>query len=209
MISGVKKDVLTVLYTVIFLFVSIFLILPYMVYFSTYMHERAHYKMLTVYGIDAGISIDILHVIPNFFSTKTEKLGVTTFNLEEYKTLDAEQRTDVNVAGIVSDLWVLFFIAFYLGLTNVYFFYKIRFTKNVDLAWILAVNWLLIMWLIALMQITIANVTHSSGDISMLVRIFDQEKQTLINEVKELKTAAVPAYMQFGSVFKNLIYPSA
>ncbi len=170
MINGVRKDVLTVLYTVIFLFVSIFVILPYMVSSSTYLHERAHYKVLTSYGLYAEIDLDLVRVVPNFFSTKSEKLGVTRFSLEQYKLLDKYQRTKVNIAGIVSDLWVLFFLALYLALTNVYFFYKVRFTKNFDLVWILAVNWLLIMWLIALMQITIANITHQAGDIYMLIK---------------------------------------
>jgi hypothetical protein len=166
----VAKDVLTVFYTVLFLFVSIFIILPYMVYLSTYMHERAHYESLVSYGMDPVIEINVLTVIPNFFSTSNEKLGVTKFNLEDYKRLDKYQRTDVNVAGIASDMWVMFFIGLYLGLTNVYFFYKVRFTQNVNLVWILAVNWLLLMWLIALAQITIANITQQAGDIYMLVR---------------------------------------
>ncbi len=166
----VKKDVLTVVYTVIFLLVSIVVILPYMVQFSTYMHERAHYQTLLSYGLYAEIHLDVLGTIPTFFNPKTEKLGVTRFSLDQYKQLDKWQRTQVNIAGIVSDLIILSFMGLYLALTNVYFFYKVKFSKNFDLVWILAVNWLLIMWLIALMQITIANVTHQAGDIHMLVR---------------------------------------
>jgi len=166
----VRKDVLTVVYTIIFLFVSIFIVLPYMVQFSTYMHERAHYKALTSYGLYAEIDLDVISTIPNFFNPKTEKLGVTRFSLEQYKTLDKYQRAVVNTAGIVSDMVILTFLGLYLALTNIYFFYKVRFAKDYDFVWILAVNWLLIMWLIALMQITIANVTHEAGDIHMLVR---------------------------------------
>ncbi len=166
----VKKDILTVAYTILFLLISIIVILPYMVQFSTYMHERSHYKALTSYGLYAEIHLDVLHTIPQFFNPKTEKLGVTRFSLEQYKQLDKWQRTQVNIAGIVSDLVMLSFMGIYLALTNVYFFYKVKFSKNFDLVWILAVNWLLIMWLIALMQITIANITHEAGDIHMLVR---------------------------------------
>lgn len=168
--NEVKKDVLTVVYSVIFLFVSIVVVLPYMVQFSTYMHERAHYKTLLSYGLYAEIHLDVLNTIPNFFNPENEKLGVTRFSLAEYKQLDKFQRTKVNIAGIVSDLIILSFIGLYLALTNVYFFYKVKFSKNFDLVWILAVNWMLIMWLIALMQITIANITHEAGDIYMLVK---------------------------------------
>jgi hypothetical protein len=166
----VKKDVLTVVYSALFLAISIGFILPYMVQFSTYMHERAHYTVLKSYGVDATISLDLLGTIPNFFNPKTEQLGVTRFSLEQYRQLDKFQRTKVNTAGIVSDLVVLSFAALYLALTNVYFFYKVKFTKDYDFVWILAVNWLLIMWVIALMQITIANITHEAGDVYMLVR---------------------------------------
>lgn len=167
--NEVRKDVLTVIYTIIFLFVSIVVVLPYMVQFSTYMHERAHYRALTSYGLYAEIDINFLTTIPDFFNPRTEKLGVTRFSLEQYKTLDKFQRASVNTAGIVSDMVVLSFLGLYLALTNIYFFYKVKFAKDYDFVWILAVNWILIMWLIALMQITIANVTHEAGDISMLV----------------------------------------
>ncbi|OGJ16865.1 hypothetical protein A3K73_08950 [Candidatus Pacearchaeota archaeon RBG_13_36_9] len=166
----VKKDVLTVVYSALFLLFSIVVVLPYMVQFSTYMHERAHYTILKSYGVDAAISIDLLGTIPDFFNPKTEKLGVTRFSLDQYRQLDKVQRTKVNTAGIVSDLVVLSFAALYLALTNVYFFYKVRFTRDYDFVWILAVNWLLIMWVIALMQITIANITHEAGDVYMLVK---------------------------------------
>jgi len=168
--NEVRKDVLTVIYTIIFLFVSIVIVLPYMVQFSTYMHERAHYKALISYGLYAEIDIGFLTTIPDFFNPSTEKLGVTRFSLEQYKTLDKYQRAAVNTAGIVSDMVVLSFLGLYLALTNIYFFYKVKFAKDYDFVWILAVNWILIMWLIALMQITIANVTHEAGDISMLVK---------------------------------------
>ncbi len=169
----VKKDVLTVVYSALFLVISIAVVLPYLVQFSTYMHERAHYTMLESYGVDATISLDLISTIPDFFNPKTEKLGVTRFSLEQYRQLDKYQRTKVNTAGIVSDLVVLSFAALYLALTNVYFFYKVKFTRDYDFIWILAVNWLLIMWVIALMQITIANITHEAGDVYMLIRYLE------------------------------------
>jgi len=50
-------------------------------------------------------------------------------------------------------------------------FYKIKFKKDYDLTWILAVNWILFMWLLALVQITVSNLTFSSGDFMSLVRV--------------------------------------
>jgi len=165
----VKKDILTVVYSALFLAVSIFIVLPYMIQFSTYMHERAQYIILKSYGIDATVSLDLISTIPDFFNPKTEKLGKAHFNLEQYLQLDKFQRTKVNTAGIVSDMVILSFAGLYLALTNVYFFYKVKFAKSYDFVWILAVNWLLVMWVIALLQIAIANITHEGGDIYMLV----------------------------------------
>ena len=84
--------------------------------------------------------------------------------------LDKFQRTQVNIAGIVSDLRFLFLIGIYLSFVNMYTFYKIRLKGDYDLTWILAVNWILFMWLLALIQITVSNITFSSGDIYQLAR---------------------------------------
>ena len=53
---------------------------------------------------------------------------------------------------------------------NVYMFYKIKFKKEYDLTWILITNWILFIWLLALIQITISNITFVSGDINYLVK---------------------------------------
>ncbi len=165
-----KKEAAKVLKVAFFLFVSIFFILPYLVQISTYFHERGHFNTLEKYGVESYYEIDLLSTIPNFFNPQNDKLGVTRFSLTEYKKLDKYQRTEVNIAGIVSDLKFLFLIAIYLTISNVYLFYKIRFGKSVNLTWVLAVNWILFMWLIALVQITLANVTYLPGDIYQLVR---------------------------------------
>ena len=153
-----------------FLFITIFFILPYLVQISTYFHERAHQKALTSYGIENSYQLNLLETIPNFFNPQVQKLGVTRFMLEDYKQLDKYQRTDINIAGIVSDLRFLFLIGIYLSLVNVYLFYKIRFKKEYDLKWILAIDWILFMWLLALIQITVLNITSLGGDIYQLVR---------------------------------------
>ncbi len=153
-----------------FLFVTIFFVLPYLVQVSTYFHERGHQKVLDKYGIENTYNFNLLETIPNFFNPKVVKLGVTRFDLQAYKELDKYKRTEINIAGIVSDLRFLFLIGIYLTFINVYLFYRIRVKKEVNLALILGINWILFMWLLALIQITVSNITFSSGDIYQLVR---------------------------------------
>lgn len=167
--STFKKEAWKVLSVAAFLFITIFFILPYLIQTSTYFHERGHQKALDKYGIRNSYSINLLDTIPNFYDPNVDKLGVTKFDLEAYKRLSKGPRTEINTAGIVSDLRFLFLIAVYLAAVNVYIFYKIRVKKEYDLKWALGLNWILFMWLLALIQITISNVVYSSGDIHMLV----------------------------------------
>ncbi len=166
----VKKEVLKVFNVAAFLFVTIFFALPYLVQTSTYFHEKVHQKVLDKYGIENHYEMDLLNTIPNFFNPKSEVLGVTRFDLIAYKKLDKYQRAELHVAGIVSDLRFLFLIGIYLSMANIYLFYKIKMKKEVDIVGILAINWILFMWLIALVQITLANITYSAGDIFQLIR---------------------------------------
>jgi len=152
-----------------FLFVTIFFILPYLVQISTYFHERGHFKALEKNGVEAQYNVDLLMTIPNFFNPKVDKLGVTRFNLEAYKALDKYKRTEINIAGIVSDLRFLFLIGIYLAFGNIFMFYKLKFSEHFNPNWVLAVNWVLFMWLLALIQITLANISYYSGDIFQLV----------------------------------------
>ena len=152
-----------------FLFITIFFILPYLIQTSTYFHEKAHQKALLNEGVKSSYSINLLETIPNFFNPKVDKLGVTRFSLEDYKRLDKYQRTLVNIAGVVSDLRFLFLIAIYLSFVNVYLYYKIKFKQDYNLTWVLAIDWILFMWLLALVQITIANITFKVGDVYQLV----------------------------------------
>jgi len=168
--EAIKKEIWRIFSVASFLFITIFFILPYLIQTSTYFHEKAHQKVLDKYGIKSNYRVNLLETIPNFFNPKVEKLGVTRFNLEDYKKLDKYKRTEVNIAGIVSDLRFLFLIGVYLALVNVYLFYKIQFKKEYDLKWILAVDWVLFMWLLALIQITVSNITYSSGDIYQLIK---------------------------------------
>ncbi len=168
--EAIKKEVWKVFSVAAFLFITIFFILPYLIQISTYFHERGHQKALAKYGVESSYSVNLLETIPNFFNPRVTKLGVTRFNLNEYKQLNKYQRTDVNVSGIISDLRFLFLIAVYLSLANVYTFYKIRYRKEYNLTRILAINWILFMWLLALVQITVSNITYPSGDIYQLIR---------------------------------------
>lgn len=168
--SKIKGEIWKVFMVASFLFITIFFILPYLIQLSTYFHEKGHQKYLDKYGIENTYSFNLLETIPNFFNPRVQKLGVTRFDLEKYKTLDPYQKTEINIAGIVSDLRFLFLIAIYLSFVNVYLFYKIRVKKEINFVWVLGINWVLFMWLLALIQITVSNITFTSGDIYQLVR---------------------------------------
>lgn len=167
----IKKEVFKVFYTASFLFITIFFILPYLIQVSTYFHEKGHVNVLTKYNVESSYSFNLLETVPNFFNPRVDKLGVTRFDLEAYKRLNKTQKADVNVAGIVSDLRFLFLIGTYLAMVNVYLFYKIKIREQYDLTWVLAVDWILFMWLLALIQVTVANITYSTGDVYSLVRM--------------------------------------
>tara|TARA_Y100000310_G_scaffold94756_1_gene92496 strand:+ start:4274 stop:4795 length:522 start_codon:yes stop_codon:yes gene_type:complete len=166
----IKEDIWKVFSVASFLFITIFFILPYLVQASTYFHEKGHQRALDEYGIDNSYQFNLLETIPNFFNPRVKKLGVTRFDLDAYLNLGKNERTKVNIAGIVSDLRFLFLIAIYLTFVNLYLFYKIRVKKEINLSIVLGINWVLFMWLLALIQITVSNITYSSGDIFQLVR---------------------------------------
>lgn len=166
----IKKEAVKVLSVALFLFVTIVFVLPYMVQISTFFHEKAHMEVLDKYRIENYYSINLFETIPRFFNPKTEALGVTKFNLALYEELSKYQKTELHIAGIVSDLRLLFLVGVYLAAVNVYIFYKIKFKKETNLTYALAINWILFMWLLVLIQISISNITYSSGDIYQLVR---------------------------------------
>ena len=166
----VKQEIWKIFMVASFLFITIFFVLPYLVQVSTYFHEKGHQNVLSKYGVENTYQLNLLDTIPNFFNPNVQKLGVTRFDLNAYKALDKYQRTEVNIAGIVSDLRFLFLIAIYLTFVNIYLFYKVRIKKDINFIWVLGVNWILFMWLLALIQITVSNITYSSGDIFQLVR---------------------------------------
>lgn len=165
-----KKDIWKVFSVLSLLFITIFFILPYLIQISTFFHEKAHQTILDKYGIENSYRVNFIETIPNFFDPNADKLGVTRFDLESYNKLNSFSKTEINIAGIVSDLRFLFLIAIYLAFVNVYIFYKIWYKKDYNLIWSLAINWILFMWLLALIQITVSNLTFFSGDIFQLVK---------------------------------------
>jgi hypothetical protein len=165
-----KKEVWKILKVLIFITFSIVVILPYLVQVTTYLHEKAHMNILTKYGVSNYYYADLQNTIPNFFNSNAEALGVTKFNFEQYQKLDKFQRVELHVSGIVSDLRTLFLISVYLSFVNVYVIYKVKIKKESNLSWVLAVNWILFMWLLALLQITIANITYPTGDVYQLIK---------------------------------------
>lgn len=165
-----KKGLWRIFHVASFLFITIFFILPYMVQTSTYFHEKGHRDALASFGIASSYEIDLLSTIPNFFNPKVTKLGVTRFSLDDYIKLGPYEKAKINLAGIISDLRFLFLIGIYLALVNVYTFYKIKIKNDYNLTWVLVVNWILFMWLLALIQITVSNVSYGSGDFFQLVK---------------------------------------
>jgi len=168
--SSFKKEVRKVFYVAAFLFITIFFILPYLVQVSTYFHEKGHQKALDKYGVDNSYRINLLETIPNFYNPNVKKLGVTRFHINSYNKLNKFQRAEINIAGIVSDLRFLILIGIFLAILNVYMFYKIRVMKEYDLIWVLAVNWILFMWLLVLIQISVSNISYASGDVYQLIK---------------------------------------
>ncbi len=167
----VKKQVLKVFYAAAFLFISIVFVLPYLVQTTTYFHEKGHMDALSKYGVRNYYNVNLLETIPNFFNPEVGRLGVTKFDFSEYRKLGKYQKAEINLAGIISDLKFLFLIGVYLSFVNIYLFYKVKFKKSINFAWVLAINWILFMWLLALVQITVANISYGSGDFYQLIKV--------------------------------------
>lgn len=166
-----NKSFKKVFYVAAFLFITIFFVLPYLVQTSTYFHEKGHQKILTKYEVENYYKINLLSTIHNFYNPNVKKLGVTQFDLDAYNKLDKYKKAEINLAGIISDLRFLFLIGIYLAFANIYMFYKVRMKKDYNLTWTLAVNWILFMWLLALIQITVSNLTFNGGDFMQLIRV--------------------------------------
>ena len=145
--------------------------MPYLVQISTYFHEKGHQSVWDRYNVDNSYRINLLTTIHNFYNPNVKKLGVTKFDTDVYNKLGKFPKAEIHIAGVLSDLRFLFLISIYLVFVNIYMFYKIRVRKEYDLVWVLAVNWVLFMWLLALVQITTSNLTFRSGDFMSLVKV--------------------------------------
>jgi hypothetical protein len=124
-----KKEFFKVFYIASFLFITIFFLLPYLVQTSTYFHEKSRIDALNKYNVRNYYHINLLETIPNFFNPSIAKLGLTEFDLEQYKKLDKYHKTEIAIAGTISDLRFLFLIGVYLSFVNIYVYYKIRIKK--------------------------------------------------------------------------------
>jgi|TARA_B100001971_G_C18242570_1_gene571894 hypothetical protein len=169
-VSNQSVDLMKIFHVAAFLFITIFFLLPYLVQVSTYFHEKGHQSKLSKYNVENDYRINLLETIPAFFNPKIAKLGVTTFEVGKYNQLNRFQKADINLAGIISDLRFLFLIGSYFAVFNIFTYYMIRKNREDNLVWYLGLNWVLFMWLLALIQITVANITHSQGDVYHLIR---------------------------------------
>ena len=144
--------------------------MPYLIQISTYFHEKGHQNALSKHGVDNDYRMNLLETIPAFFNPNVAKLGVTSFDTGAYNSLNRYQKAEINLAGIISDLRFLFLIGAYFAVFNVFTYYMIRKNREDNLVWFLGLNWVLFMWLLALIQITVANITHGQGDVYHLIR---------------------------------------
>lgn len=105
----------------IVLFLSVFLILPYLSLISTWSHEQAHITVLSKYSIEAFYKPDFLGQIPNFYRPLLMgniPYGTTFVSTEKYSELNNSAKTEVNMAGTGSDLKFLYGIIYLLFFIN-------------------------------------------------------------------------------------------
>jgi hypothetical protein len=166
----VKERIFRVLFVALFLTVSIVVVLPYLVQISVYFHERAHLDALTNYHVDASCKASYVSTIYNFYFGDTGELGSVSFDQDQYNKLGKYQKTEIHLAGMVSDVQFLIFIVIFICLTNLFAFYRIKNNKKINLGWILAINWFLFIWFLALVKMIILNLTDFSGDFFQLIQ---------------------------------------
>jgi len=111
---------------VVIMFLSFFIIIPYLSLISTWSHENAHSVVFSKYGIKSSYNPDILMQIPNFYGNFIGykdyiTFGKTTFDSEskqKYLELSNDSKAEINLAGTSSDLNFLYFILFSLVFLN-------------------------------------------------------------------------------------------
>lgn len=169
-ISNFRK----ILYAVIFFSLTIIFILPYLIQISIYFHEKAHHDTLSNLGIKSSLEVDWTRTILNFYSKigKAESLGVTKFNFNDIKALNPIQIKEFYTAGIISDLKFLLLLSIYLIFINLFvLFKKPGERKNNYITLILMIDWIIFMWILVLVSLTLSNISYSNGDLSALTRL--------------------------------------
>jgi len=166
----VKEREVIILKVALFLFISIAIVLPYLVQFSVYFHERGHLVTFGKYHVNASYEADYTFTIYNFYFGDVGELGRVDYNPEQYARLGKYQKAEINIMGIVSDIEFLILIVIFICLANIFAFYMIKNNKKINLNWILAINWILFIWFLALIKIIVLNLTDFSGDFFQLIQ---------------------------------------
>jgi hypothetical protein len=146
--------------------------LPYLSLLTTIFHEQAHIKKAAKYGVKMTYEPDILLRIPHFFqSLKPKPTGIARFqtNLdkEKYLSLGVNEKREILMAGINSDIFFMIMITFVL-FTLVGFLIFVKDRKLLDNVSLLSI--ILIIWLLYEIWSTFQNLTHPNGDLTFLIK---------------------------------------
>jgi len=165
-----KKNLIKILKVAAFLALSIIIVLPYLIQFSVYFHEKAHLDVFERYSVNAVYKADFKTTIYNFYFGDVGNLGHVDYDETQYNRLGKYQKAEINLAGLISDIEFLIIIVILICLVNISAFWRIANNKKVNLSLILALNWLLFIWFLALIKIIILNLVDFSGDLFQLIK---------------------------------------
>jgi hypothetical protein len=160
----------------ILIVITLSLCLPYISLIDTYSHEKAHVKAFQKYGVNTSYEPNVLKQIPNFynnFKRGPHFVGLTKLASEEdiknYKNLPNEALLEINLSGILSDLWHIIYLFFILMMVNIVYFIippkyiKKKKMRHIIILFIWFFNALLVSAGIVLILSTIQNLSVVSG----------------------------------------------
>ncbi len=164
----IKQLQINFLFVIILIVLSSLILIPLLSAFSTYNHEMAHVKALNKYGITASYQLNLNQYIKTFykFQLKPYSAGTTYVKSEDLNKLTLEQKREVLMAGIKSDLIIIYLIAFLIILNTSLFFI---FRSKKLIFHLFFINITLCLWLTILAWSTISNLSINGGDLSLLL----------------------------------------
>jgi hypothetical protein len=156
------------LFAIGLIFLSFLLLIPFLTFESTYSHEQAHVKVSNKYGIQADNSLTLRQYLINFykFKLKPYSSGITYVQTKDLNELSLNQKREVLMAGIKSDLIFIYLISFILLISISLFFI---FRRENLILYLFIINMTLILWLVTLTWSTYHNLNMGEGDLSLLL----------------------------------------